>query len=221
MNHSADAISRIGGAEYRQGTISVQSHSHGTRLDWQRPAPPGPGHGGQPGFQLPDAPEGADLALLRKAHWAIDRVTGVMASGRFAFNSAIAAVMELTNEVSRQRDEAGPGARRAALEIANSLLFPFAPHAAADGYDLLTGARVWEQPWPEADPAYLASDTYELVCQVNGKLRSRMTVQVDCDAEKIKADAQADEKLAAFIGKNKILKVIYVHNKLHNIVVAP
>ena len=74
------------------------------------------------------------------------------ASGRFAFNTAIAAVMELTNEISRLRDEAGTGAMRFALETANSLLFSFAPHAAADGYHLLTGRRVWEEPWPQADP---------------------------------------------------------------------
>jgi len=60
-----------------------------------------------------------------------------------------------------------------------------------------------------------------IVIQINGKLRSRMTVPVDCDAEKIKTDAQADEKITAFIGGNKILKVIYVPKKLVNIVVAP
>ena len=82
---------------------------------------------------------GADLVLVRKAHWAIDKVTGDMSSGASRFNTAIAAVMELTNEISRLRDEAGTGAMRFALETANSLLFSFAPHAAADGYHLLTG----------------------------------------------------------------------------------
>ena len=173
----------------------------------------------QPAGAAPDAPEGADLALLRKAHWAIDRVTGVMASGRFAFNSAIAAVMELTNEVSRQRDEAGPGAMRAALEIANSLLFPFAPHAAADGYDLLTGERVWEQPWPEADPAYLASDTYELVCQVNGKLRDRVQAPTDAERDALEALALAAPNVRAHVDGHEIVKVIVVPGKLVNIVV--
>ena len=114
--------------------------------------------------------------LVRKAHWAIDKVTGDMSSGRFAFNTAIAAVMELTNEISRLRDEAARARCASRWRLANSLLFSFAPHAAADGYHLLTGRRVWEEPWPQADPDFLASDTYELVCQVNGKLRDRVEV---------------------------------------------
>ena len=67
-----------------------------------------------------------------------------------------------------------PGAMRFALATASSLLFPFAPHAAADAYERLTGRRVWEEPWPAADPAFLERDTYELVCQVNGKVRDRV-----------------------------------------------
>ncbi len=111
------------------------------------------------GEPMPDDPGGADLTLVRKSHWAVEKVTADM-SGRFAFNTAIAAIMELTNEVSRLRDDAGIGAMSFALQIANSLLFPFAPHAAADGYHRLTGERVWEQPWPDADPAMLERDTY-------------------------------------------------------------
>ncbi len=49
------------------------------------------------------------------------------------------------------------------------MLFPFAPHVSADAYELLTGERVWEQPWPEAEEALLEHEEYELVCQVNGK----------------------------------------------------
>ncbi|MDX6723742.1 MAG: leucyl-tRNA synthetase, partial [Solirubrobacteraceae bacterium] len=119
-----------------------------------------------------------DLTLLRKAHWAIEKVTNDMA-GRFAFNTAIAAIMELTNEVSRLRNDAGPGAMRFALATANSLLFPFAPHTAADGYERLTGRRVWELPWPQAEHRYLERDTYQLVCQVNGKVRDRVEAPWD------------------------------------------
>ena len=100
---------------------------------------------------------------MRKANWAIDKVTGDLA-GRFAFNTAIAAVMELVNELYRH-PEADPAARRFATATAASLLFPFAPHLGAEVYERLTGQRVWEQPWPEADPAMLAADTFELVCR--------------------------------------------------------
>ena len=76
---------------------------------------------------------------------------------------------------TRLRDDApSAGALRFALATAASLLFPFAPHAAADVYELLTGERVWEEPWPDADPALLERDTLELVCQVNGKVRDRV-----------------------------------------------
>ena len=97
-------------------------------------------------------------------------------AGRFAFNTAIAAIMELTNTISKQREEGdpSPGALRFALATAASLLFPFAPHTAADAYERLTGRRVWEEPWPAADQRFLERDTYELVCQVNGKVRDRV-----------------------------------------------
>ena len=97
-------------------------------------------------------------------------------AGRFAFNTAIAAIMELTNTISKQREEGdpSPGALRFALATAASLLFPFAPHTAADAHQLLTGRRVWEEPWPAADQRWLERDTYELVCQVNGKVRDRV-----------------------------------------------
>ncbi len=174
---------------------------------------------GRPQEDWPVSPEGADLVLVRKANWAIDKVTGDMSSGRFAFNTAIAAVMELTNEVSRLRDEAGTGAMRLALETANSLLFSFAPHAAADGYHLLTGRRVWEEPWPEADPQFLSSDTYELVCQVNGKLRDRVEVAADADRETLEATALAAPNVRAHVDGHDVVKVIVVPGKLVNVVV--
>src|SRR4051812_46552420 len=115
---------------------------------------------------LPDRLEGADLALVRKAHQTIEKVTRDM-SGRFAFNTAIAAVMELVNDSYRLREQAGGGARRFAASTAASLVFPFAPHLGAEVFEALTGRRVWEEPWPEADPFVLERETFELVCQVN------------------------------------------------------
>ena len=140
-------------------------------------------------------------------------------SSRFAFNTAIAAIMELTNEVSRLRDEASDGAMRHALEVANSLLFPFAPHAAADGYHRLTGERVWEQPWPDADPAMLERDTYELVCQVNGKLRDRVEAPAGADRDALEQLALAAPNVRAHVDGHEIVKVIVVPGKLVNVVV--
>ena len=100
-------------------------------------------------------------------------------AGRFAFNTAIAAVMELVNECYRRRDAVQPATLRFATATAASLIFPFAPHCRREVYELLTGERVWEQPWPDADPALLECDTVELVVQVNGKVRDRVPAPRD------------------------------------------
>jgi leucyl-tRNA synthetase len=162
----------------------------------------------------------ADLELLRKAHWAIEKVTNDMA-GRFAFNTAIAAIMELTNTVSRRREEgdAAPGALRFALSTAASLLFPFAPHTAADAYDRLTGMRVWEQPWPAADEAFLESDTYELVCQVNGRVRDRVQAPSAAERDELEALCVAAPNVRAHIDGRDVVKVVVVPRKLVNVVV--
>jgi leucyl-tRNA synthetase len=170
-----------------------------------------------PDLTQPQNPSGDDLALVRKAHWAIDKVGGDLR--RFAFNTAIAAVMELLNDCSRLRDTVSPQAQRFALGSAASLLFPFAPHVCSDIYDLLTGERVWEQPWPQADEAMLESEEYELVCQVNGKLRDRLQVAADADEETLKDLARAAPNVRAHIDGKQIVKEIVIPGKLVNIVV--
>jgi leucyl-tRNA synthetase len=163
------------------------------------------------------APQGADLELLRKTHWAIDKVSADMR--RFAFNTAIAAVMELLNECSRLRDEAAVSVQRFALSIAASLLFPFAPHVCAEVYDLLNGQRVWEQPWPQADPAMLERDVYELVCQVNGKLRDRVKAPADAGPEELKELCLMAPNVQAHLDGKEVVKEIVVPGKLVNLVV--
>ena len=160
---------------------------------------------------------GEDLELLRKAHWAIDKVSNDLR--RFAFNTAIAAVMELLNECSRLREDASVETRRFALATAASLLFPFAPHVSADIYDRLTGERVWEQPWPQADQALLERDEYELVCQVNGKLRDRVQAATGADAEELKELCKAAPNVKAHLDGKQIVKEIVVPGKLVNLVV--
>ncbi len=63
-------------------------------------------------------------------------------------------------------------------------MFPFAPHLGAEVYERLTGLRVWEQPWPDADPEMLQAETFELVCQVNGKVRDRVTADTGASRER-------------------------------------
>ena len=94
------------------------------------------------GASAAEDPQGDALTIVRKAHWAIDKVTGEM-TRQFGFHTAIAALMELVNEIYRHPD-ADPRARRFATATAASLLFPFAPHLGAEAYEQLTGERVWE-----------------------------------------------------------------------------
>jgi leucyl-tRNA synthetase len=174
---------------------------------------------GPPGSAQPDALDarGDDLALLRKAHWAIDKVSGDLR--RFAFNTAIAAVMELLNDCSRLRASVSPQTQRFALATAASLLFPFAPHVCADVYERLTGERVWEAPWPNAAEELLERDEYELVCQVNGKLRDRVQVASDASADELKELCKAAPNVQAHLDGKELVKEIVVPGKLVNLVV--
>jgi leucyl-tRNA synthetase len=169
------------------------------------------------GLTSPVGAEGDDLTLLRKTHWAIDKVSGDMR--RFAFNTAISAVMELLNDCSRLRDSAGLEAMRFALGTAASILFPFAPHVCADIYDRLTGERVWEQPWPVAEDALLESEVYELVCQVNGKVRDRVQASSDAGPETLKDLCRAAPNVRAHLDGREIVKEVVVPGKLVNLVV--
>ena len=139
--------------------------------------------------------------LLAKAHWAIDKATRDFQRG-FQFNTAIAAVMELVNEAYRVKDAlygdpAGVAAVRFATATAASLIFPFAPHLGSEVWERLQGGRVWEQPWPEPDPALLASDTVTLIVQVNGKLRDRIEASAEAPEEELLALARRSEKVRA------------------------
>ena len=161
--------------------------------------------------------DGEDLELARKAHWAIEKVSEGMR--RFAFNTCIAAVMELLNECSRMRDTLHVDTLRFGLATAASLLFPFAPHLSSDVYEMLTGERVWEQPWPQADPEMLEREAYELVCQVNGKLRDRVQAPSDASADELKALCLAASNVLAHIDGHEIVKEIVVPGRLVNLVV--
>jgi leucyl-tRNA synthetase len=166
----------------------------------------------------PDDAPGESGELLRKAHWAIDKVTRDMRTD-FAFNTAIAAVMELTNEVYRQRDSAAPGDVRFAVATAGSLIFPFAPHLASEVFEMMTGRRVWEEPWPEADQALLERDEIQLVVQVNGKLIDRLPAPSTASQDELEELARGSDKLAARLDGGEIVKTVVVPGKLVNFVV--
>jgi leucyl-tRNA synthetase len=169
------------------------------------------------------AAEGQSRELLAKAHWAIDKSTRDFRRG-FQFNTAIAAVMELVNEAYRLKeglydDPAGTAAVRFAVTTAASLISPFAPHLGAELWERLAGGRVWEQPWPEADPQLLASDTVTVVVQVNGKLRDRVEAPPGAAEADLLELARASEKVRRHLDGKDVVKEIVVPDKLVNLVV--
>jgi leucyl-tRNA synthetase len=162
-------------------------------------------------------PDGQPTDLLRKAHWAIDKVTRDM-QGRFAFNTAIAAVMELVNEIYRAGGSAPASHVRFAIATAGSLIFPFAPHLGSEVYEQMTGERVWEQPWPQADPALLRTEEIQLVVQLNGKLVDRVPAPAEATQEQLEEIARGSGKLASRLNGKEIVKTVVIPGKLVNFV---
>jgi leucyl-tRNA synthetase len=161
------------------------------------------------------AGEASEGTLARKANETIAKVTDDVLR-RFQFHTPISAVMELVNELSA--DPAAPDARFAA-ETAVSLIQPYAPHVAEELWQHLGHERLWEQPWPAADEAMLVRDTFELVVQVNGKVRDRFEVDADLSEEQLVARAKASDKVRMHLDGGEIRKTIVVPRKLVNFVV--
>jgi leucyl-tRNA synthetase len=134
--------------------------------------------------------------------------------------------MELINtlyQVQRPAasDKIALAAIREALETAIILLAPIVPHMTEELWEILGQRKpLSEVGWPEFDKSIASEEEITIVIQINGKLRSRITVAVDEEAESIKAAALADEKIALMLKGTNVLKVIYVPKKLVNIVVA-
>ena len=156
-----------------------------------------------------------DSPLARRAHRTIAKVTDDVLR-RFQFHTPISAVMELVNELSV--DPAAADARFAA-ETAVSLVQPYAPHVAEELWQVLGHERLWTVPWPEADPAQLEQETFELVVQVNGKVRDRLEVGADLSEDEIVALALASPKVQAHFDGGTVRKTIVVPRKLVNFVV--
>jgi leucyl-tRNA synthetase len=171
---------------------------------------------GEVAEDAPAADGGEPGALVRKAHQTIAKVTDD-GGRRFAFNTGIAAVMELVNELSR--DTSGPDARFAA-ETAVSLIQPYAPHVAEELWQRLGHERLWETPWPVADPALLERATVEVVVQVNGRVRDRLHVPATTDEEELVALARASERARVHLDGAALQRTVVVPGKLVNFVVG-
>ncbi|MEZ5101990.1 MAG: leucine--tRNA ligase [Thermoleophilia bacterium] len=167
----------------------------------------------QAGIPTEPAPP-PDTPLARRAHHAIAKVSDDI-QRRFQFNTPIAAIMELVNEISKAPDDP---AARFACETAVSLVQPYAPHVAEELWGRLGHSRLWETPWPVADPAMLQRETFELVVQVNGKVRERIEVATDIGDDEIVATARSLPRIAELLDGREPRKAIVVPRKLVNLV---
>jgi leucyl-tRNA synthetase len=167
-----------------------------------------------------DVPAGGDVPatpLARKAHETIAKV-GDDIGRRFTLNTPIASVMELVNEIGRAPED---GAARFAAETAVSLIQPYAPHVAEELWQRLGHETpLLDEPWPEHDPALLERETFQLVVQVNGKVRDRLEVPVDLPEAELVARATASPKVQAHLDGAEIRQTIVVPRRLVNLVLA-
>ncbi len=159
--------------------------------------------------------------LRRKTHQTIAKIADDLGR-RNSFNTAVAAAMELLNAINKFDDssDAGRAVEREALEAVVVMLSPMTPHIChALWRDLGHETALIDQRWPEFDESALELDMIELVVQVNGKLRGRVSVPADADKAAIEQIAVADENVQRFVDGKEIRKVIVVPGRLVNIVV--
>ena len=158
--------------------------------------------------------------VRRLLHQTLQKVTDDIGR-RQQFNTAIAAVMELMNHLARVEGEDAltRSVRQEALERVVLMLSPIVPHICQALYaELRPGACLMRAPWPEADPAALMCEALELVLQVNGKLRGRLTVAADAAREAIEAAALASPEVQRFMAGRPAKKVVVVPGRLVNVV---
>jgi leucyl-tRNA synthetase len=145
-------------------------------------------------------------------HQTIQAVTGDIRT--LSFNTAIARMMEFTNRFTTSERP------RAVLEPFVLLLSPFAPHIAEELWQALGHTQsVSHEPWPEFDAALAKEDTIEVPVQINGKVRSKVTVAADANEAALEAAAKADPRVVELIAGKQIVRVVVVRGRLVNIVV--
>jgi leucyl-tRNA synthetase len=164
--------------------------------------------------------------IHRKTHTTIKKVTEDI-EHRFHFNTAISAIMELTNRLYQWEDgedEKGPLEKkvlRETLEAIVLLLSPFAPHVTEELWQRLgSKTPIYQAPWPGFSPDALTTEEVLIVVQINGKVRSRVNVPAGSGREVVEGVAMKDEKVIEWTKGKKIKKTVYVPGKLLNMVVS-
>lgn len=164
----------------------------------------------------------AELKTLRcQLHQTIAKVSDDL-ERRHTFNTAIAAVMELMNNLAKitDNDAASRNLMQEALENIVLLLSPIVPHICHELWrELKPGTELSNQPWPKADDAAMIQNEVTLIVQVNGKLRGQITIAKDAEKEAVELAALANEHVQKFIEGQTVKKIITVPGRLVNIVV--
>ena len=161
----------------------------------------------------------SDRKVLRKLHQTLKKITEDFET-RWHFNTCIAAVMELMNELYAEESRISPAAMADITEKLALVLAPFAPYLSQEIWEEIgKEGPVFRQSWPEFDPGLAKEDEAELVVQVNGKLRSRIFAPFGTDSKTLEAMAMADEKVQGSLAGKQVVKAIVVPDKLVNIVV--
>jgi leucyl-tRNA synthetase len=201
-----EGIQRFLGRVYR----FVMRHAKPDSADWRKPVP----------AEL----SGEARQIQRKLHQTIKRVTDDF-KGRWHFNTCIAAIMELVNELYGAEEKIAQGAIPVALlaQVQRDLvllLAPFAPYLAHELWETLgEKSNLLRAPWPKYDQALAKEEEIEIPVQVNGKLRGKVLVPAEASQELVLERALADEKVKAAVKGKQIVKVIFVPGKLLNLVV--
>ncbi len=160
--------------------------------------------------------------LRRKIHQTIEKVDDDIGR-RYTFNTAIAAVMELLNALGKTEDDSenGRAIRQEGLHTAVLLLSPIVPHITQAIWQAMgNNSLLIDAGWPQTDKSALEKNDLQLIVQVNGKLRARLTLDIKLTEEEIKQQALADESVARFVEGKEVRKIILVPGRLVNIVVA-
>jgi leucyl-tRNA synthetase len=165
-----------------------------------------------------------EKVLLRKAHQVLRRATHDFDS-RWHFNSAIALLMELVNEIHAQEPlEEGmcPEVAKEVFELLTLMLNPMVPHLAEELWEILghTGGTLAHAAWPKFVPELAAEDEVEIVVQVKGRVKGKVSVAAGLDKDQLEKQVMSDSKIAKLLEGQRVIKVIVVPNKLVNVVTS-
>ncbi|ADU97319.1 leucyl-tRNA synthetase [Thermovibrio ammonificans HB-1] len=159
--------------------------------------------------------------LRKKAHQTLKKVTEEL-SGRFKFNTAVAAVMELFNRVTsfKPETEADRAALKEAVELTVTMLYPFTPHLSEELWEMLGHKELLARStWPKPDPSALVEEEVEIPVQVNGKVRAVISVPVNASEEEVREAVMKEPKVVKAIEGKQLVKFIYRPGRIINLVV--